>query len=84
MKEAEFLYEKIINNNCIISKMAVNMAAKKLNIMFLSFAVWYKSKSSVNSYEEKDVECVGINNNFLISKMAAKFTSLYLIGDKIR
>ena len=39
MKDVEFRYVKINNNNCIISKMAAKMAAENLNIMYLCFEI---------------------------------------------
>ena len=36
VKDVEFNYEEINNNNCIISKMAAKMAAGNLILMYLS------------------------------------------------
>ena len=39
VKDVEFKYVEINNDNCIISKMAAKMAAENLNIMYLSFEI---------------------------------------------
>ena len=39
VKDVEFKYVEINNNNCIISKMAAKMAAENLNIMYLCFEI---------------------------------------------
>ena len=59
-------------------KMAANMAAENMNLMYLSSAFRYKDKWSVYSYEMKDVQFQyeDINNNScIISKMAAKMAA---------
>ena len=37
VKDVEFKYVEMHNNNCIIFKMAAKMAAENLNIMYLCF-----------------------------------------------
>ena len=56
VKDVQFKYKEISNNNCIISKMVAKMAAENLILMFLSSAFRYKNKWSVYSFEVKDVE----------------------------
>ena len=51
VKDVEFKYVEIHNNNCIISKMAANMATKNLNLVYLYSAIRNKEKWSVQSYE---------------------------------
>ena len=42
VKDEQFKYEEINDNNCIISKMAAKMAAKNLILVYISSAFRYK------------------------------------------
>ena len=42
VKDVQFKYEEINNNNCIISKIEAKMAAKNLILVYLSSAFRYK------------------------------------------
>ena len=79
MKVVAYEYVEINNISCIFSKMAAKMAAKMLNLMYLSSSFNYRNKWSVVSYEVKvlEYEYVGNNNNTckffkMAVKMAAK------------
>ena len=79
IKDVEFKYyvEKS-NKSCIFSKIAAKMAAENSNLMYLSCALRYEDKWSVDSYEIKGVELKYVENNnnkCIFSRMAAKMAS---------
>ena len=49
-KEIVSNYVEIHNKNCIISKMAANMAAKYLNLVYLCSAIRCREKWSVRGH----------------------------------
>ena len=71
--------------------MVVKMAAKILDLMYLSSAFRYNDEWSVDSYKIKDVEIKYVennNNSCIFSKMAAKmaaenFKQMYLSSSGI-
>ena len=78
IKDVELKYVEINNNSIIFFKMAAKMAAKNLNLMYLSSPFKYIDNLNVHPYEVKVVEYdyVKINNNSSIfSKMAAKMAA---------
>ena len=78
IKNVEIKYVENNSNSCIFSKIAAKMAAKNLNLMYLSSAFRYKNEWSDDSYEIKNVEIKYVrntNNSCIFYKMAAKMTA---------